>query len=49
VEVDGVTTMVLVEQVGTVDASRLGDAAGHLDLEEMWGVDEALVTVLGLR
>ena len=42
-------TRVLVEQIGAVDASRLGDLAGHLTPEELWGVDEALLTVLGLR
>jgi len=28
---------------------RLGGLAGHLSPEELWGVDEALMTVLGLR
>ena len=42
-------TRVLVEQLGAVDAGRLGDLVGHLSPEEMWGVDEALLTVLGLR
>ena len=49
IEVDGETTRVLVEQLGAVDAGRLGDLAGHLSREELWGVDEALTTVLGLR
>ncbi|HEX5944769.1 MAG TPA: type II toxin-antitoxin system PemK/MazF family toxin [Acidimicrobiales bacterium] len=49
IEVDGDTTRVLVEQVGAVDVSRLGDLHGHLSREELWGVDDALVTVLGLR
>lgn len=49
VEVEGQATRVLVEQIGAVDARRLGGLAGHLSREEMWGVDEALVTVLGLR
>lgn len=49
IKIDGDRTRVLVEQVGAVDASRLGDIAGHLTLEELWGVDEALLTVLGLR
>ena len=43
------TTSVLVEQVGAVDVRRLGDLVGHLTREELWGVDEALTTVLGLR
>ena len=45
----GKTTRVLIEQIGTVDARRLGEFAGHLTLEEMWGIDEALTAVLGLR
>ena len=49
VDVAGAATRVLVEQVGAVDASRLGDLAGHLTPEEMWGVDDALATVLDLR
>jgi mRNA interferase MazF len=40
---------VLVEQLGAIDAQRLGDLAGHLSPEELWGVDDALATVLGLR
>jgi mRNA interferase MazF len=49
IEVLGETTRVLVEQVGAVDAQRLGDLAGHVRREELWGIDDALVTVLGLR
>ncbi len=48
IEVDGTSTRVLVEQVGAVDARRLGRLAGHLSPAEQWGVDEALMTVLGL-
>lgn len=48
VEISGRTTRVLVEQLGAVDVSRLGDLCGHLSPEELWGVDEALTTVLGL-
>jgi hypothetical protein len=29
--------------------SGLGELAGHLTHEEMWGIDEALTAVLGLR
>ncbi len=47
-EVAGETTRILVEQLGAVDAQRLGDLAGHLTHEEMWGVDDALLAVLGL-
>ena len=48
IEVEGETTRVLVEQVGAVDEQRLVDLAGHLSSEEVWGVDAALLTVLGL-
>lgn len=48
VDVEGASTRVLVEQVSAVDARRLGELAGHLAPEEMWGVDEALATVLDL-
>jgi len=49
IQVGGEATRVLVEHVGAVDAGRLGPLAGHLSLEELGGVDEALVTILGLR
>lgn len=49
IEVEGESTRVLVEQVGAIDVQRLGDLAGHLSSEEQWGVDDALMTVLGLR
>ncbi len=49
IELDGETTLVLVEQIGAIDAGRLGGLAGHLSREELWGVDDALSTVLGLR
>ncbi len=48
IEVEGVPTRVLVEQLGAVDITRLGDLAGRLTPEELWGVDTALQTVLGL-
>ena len=46
--VAGDDTRVLVEQVGAVDVQRLGKRVGRLGPEEMWAVDEALMTVLGL-
>lgn len=49
IEVDGVTTKVLVEQLAAIDITRLGALAGHLDSEEQWGVDSAILTVLGLN
>ena len=48
-EVMGERTSVLVEQIGAVDSRRLGELVGHLTPEEMWGVDDALVAVLGLH
>jgi mRNA interferase MazF len=49
VEIAGEHTRVLVEQIGAVDNRRLGNLVGHLTPEEQWGVDDALVTVLGLH
>jgi len=49
IELLGETTRVLVEQVGAIDAGRLGDLVGHVTPEQQWGIDEALTTVLGLR
>jgi mRNA interferase MazF len=40
---------VLVEQVGAVDAGRLGELVGHLAPEELWGIDESLRTVFDLH
>ena len=48
VHVDGLSTKVLVEQVGAVDSTRLGDLVGRLTPEEQWGLDTALAVVLGL-
>jgi mRNA-degrading endonuclease toxin of MazEF toxin-antitoxin module len=42
-------TRVLVEQIGAVDVGRLGDRVGSASTEEMWSIDESLMTVLGLR
>jgi len=49
VEIAGESTRVLVEQLGAVDASRLGALVGHLSHEELWAVDDALLAVLDLR
>jgi mRNA interferase MazF len=46
--VAGGSTRVLVEQLGAVDVQRLGRRIGQLDSREMWAVDDALMTVLGL-
>jgi mRNA interferase MazF len=49
VTLHGHRTRVLVEQVGAVDGGRLGKRIGHVTTEELWGIDEALLTVLGLQ
>ena len=46
--IDTQAAKVLVEQVGAVDATRLRNLVGHVTPEEMWGIDEALLTVLDL-
>lgn len=48
IEIGDTQTRVLMEQMGAVDVSRLGDLAGHLSAEEQWGVEAAILTVLGL-
>jgi len=48
IEIESTLMRVLVEQVGAVDVARLGDLAGCLTPEEQWGVDAALLVVLGL-
>jgi len=45
----GNTTRVLVEQVGAIDTTRLGELVGRVSPEQQWGIDEALLTVLGLH
>ncbi len=49
VEVRGARTRVLVELMAAVDVARLGELEGRLGPEELWGVDEAIATVVGLR
>ena len=48
VSIAGHDARVLVEQLGAVDVQRLGKRIRQLDADEMWAVDEALTTVLGL-
>lgn len=48
VDIGGNVTKVLVEQMGVVDVARLGALVGHISPQELWGIDEALLTVLGL-
>ena len=42
-------TRVMCEMVGPVDARSLGDQVGHVTLDEMRSVDDALQLVLDLR
>ena len=48
IAVAGDTARVLVEQLGAVDAQQLGDRVGYLSPGELWSIDDALMTVLGL-
>ena len=48
VEIDGTRTRVLVEQIGAVDPSRLGESHGLLARNELRDVDRALAVVVGL-
>ena len=43
------STRVMCEMVGAVDARALGDHVGHLTVDEMRDVDDALLLVLDLR
>ncbi len=48
VEIEGARTRVLVEQLGAVDPSRLGESHGLLARDELDEVDRALAIVLGM-
>ena len=48
IEIDGRPTRVLVEQLGAVDPSRLGESHGNLSFDELRAVDRALALVVGL-
>ena len=43
------STRVMCEMVGPVDIGALGTRAGHLTVDEMRAVDDALALVLDLR
>lgn len=49
VVIDGQRTRVLVEQLGAVDPSRLGESHGLLAFGELREVDRALAVVVGLN
>jgi mRNA interferase MazF len=44
---DDTRTLVLIDQMRAVDASRLGDFAGRLDAAEAGEVDRAINLILG--
>lgn len=46
--VDGISTLVLAEQIAAIDPQRLGARVGCLALHEMTELDAALRIVLGL-
>lgn len=48
IEMDGINTRVLVDQMRAIDASRLGDFAGRLDTTEAIEVDRAVRLLLGV-
>jgi mRNA interferase MazF len=48
IQIEGEVMRVLAEQLGAVDVSRLGQQVGVASPEELWGIDESLLTVLGL-
>jgi mRNA interferase MazF len=43
------TTRVLCEMMGAVDVGRLGNRVGHLEMDELASVEDALGLVLDLR
>ena len=48
IEMEGVRTRVLIDQMRAVDASRLGELAGRLDAAETGEVDRAIRLMLGI-
>jgi mRNA interferase MazF len=48
IDVGGEPTLVMCEMVGAVDARALGEQLGHLTLNELRSVDDALQLVLDL-
>jgi mRNA interferase MazF len=48
IELAGVSTLVMIDQLRALDAQRFGRRVRHLTREEQHAVDDALRTVLGL-
>jgi mRNA interferase MazF len=49
VEVNGESTKVLCEMIRALDPRKLGRQVGHLSIDEITAVEDALGLVLGLR
>ncbi|MDH2903383.1 MAG: type II toxin-antitoxin system PemK/MazF family toxin [Actinomycetota bacterium] len=49
IEILGVRTKVLVEQLAALDVSRLGETVMTVHGDTMWSIDDALELVLGLN
>ena len=47
IDMNGTSTLVLVDQLRAVDSTRLGEFAGRLDTEELDEVDRAVRLILG--
>ena len=48
IDIGGEATKVLVDQLTAVDVERLGDRVGHVALDELWALDDAVRTVLAV-
>lgn len=48
ITIDGESTQVLIEQTSAVAEERLGELTGHVTLDEMLAIDDALRLVLQL-
>jgi mRNA interferase MazF len=48
IQIDEQTTRVMCEMVGVIDTRALGEHVGHVTLDEMHAVDDALELVLDL-
>jgi mRNA-degrading endonuclease toxin of MazEF toxin-antitoxin module len=42
-------TKVLVEQLAAIDVRRASEVVGHVTIEELWAIDEAVTLVVGLH
>ncbi len=43
------TARVLLEQMSAISIERLGKPIGHINVDEQWSIDDAIVAVLGLN